>query len=691
MKRRNPGLRTRNSAYSREHARSTGRMMDEYKIGGGNRENEAQRAWDRMERLREQRLADRSLLPSDDDAGDGGEMVGEAGLAAAARQGARYVAGSASLAAIAVPTIALAGAASLGFAYSETEKAEFAGGANSGNKRKRWVEAADLTPEDKVIIGGGTSKGQTLDVNNPSLYEKGNSPWRKGGDPQRHMMEHNPAKKSKIAPSTTFSSSQQQHGSSMRQAFGGLVSSALKMLPVAEASELTATMSEKTRQRWENHDAAGKQRMLENLRERAEAPGASKHAKSEYAAASQAYQDAQLDQELDTDKNTSVTLGDMDKFRFKKPIKKKEEDNTTTTESSAGPPYEPKPDVISKAVVETTPSVPTPAPKAISKDVVETTPDKQQQESSSFWKKVSEVGSSVVGAVSSAYDTAASAAVATLEGATDAVTGAASSTMKAIEGLAGDDVEKQPSEHAARMRPYLERIKNNPRINEQKLDEFKAEFDKASVGAGLKQDDPEALEMNTEVRKYINARYKELRGVSADDRGVDWWGTPIDERTRAQQDAAIESGKGKAEHEGDYGTFQAARGERYSLLRPFLPYAGTDYLLSEQDNPEADAAKIQNLLLGQAKPLNFPLGNVSNKFWIQNKAREGMIFSEPLNPMPVKYQGGSLTDGATLYGSVGAIPDIRGVAEGRIQLRFEKACTLTRPAWSSGKRLRRIQ
>lgn len=88
--------------------------------------------------------------------------------------------------------------------------------------------------------------------------------------------------------------------------------------------------------------------------------------------------------------------------------------------------------------------------------------------------------------------------------------------------------------------------------------------------------------------------------------------------------------------------------EQINALRPFFPVMGTDAL---EDDEEDDELKMQNLMMGQAKPANWPLGNVDNPFWVDNLANEGYRYMGPLDPMPILYQGGSLIDGATLYGS----------------------------------------
>ena len=90
--------------------------------------------------------------------------------------------------------------------------------------------------------------------------------------------------------------------------------------------------------------------------------------------------------------------------------------------------------------------------------------------------------------------------------------------------------------------------------------------------------------------------------------------------------------------------------ERLASLRPFFPVAGTDAFDDQQDE-EADRLKHQNLLMGQCKPANWPLGNMDNKLWVGNQANEGLRYMPTMFEMPVKYSGGTLTDGATLYGS----------------------------------------
>jgi hypothetical protein len=94
---------------------------------------------------------------------------------------------------------------------------------------------------------------------------------------------------------------------------------------------------------------------------------------------------------------------------------------------------------------------------------------------------------------------------------------------------------------------------------------------------------------------------------------------------------------------------------RMNSLRPFLPVAGTD-VFEEQESMESDKLKEQNLLMGMVKPPNWPLGHVDNPLWLGNKVNEGMRYSDPLFQMPTMYKGGTLIEGATLYGSYRPTP-----------------------------------
>jgi hypothetical protein len=85
-------------------------------------------------------------------------------------------------------------------------------------------------------------------------------------------------------------------------------------------------------------------------------------------------------------------------------------------------------------------------------------------------------------------------------------------------------------------------------------------------------------------------------------------------------------------------------------LRVFLPIAGSSEL-DEQEDEASVQLKANNLLMGQYKPANWPLGNVDNPFWVSNLANEGMRYAPELFAMPEVLQGGTLTEGAKLYGS----------------------------------------
>lgn len=98
----------------------------------------------------------------------------------------------------------------------------------------------------------------------------------------------------------------------------------------------------------------------------------------------------------------------------------------------------------------------------------------------------------------------------------------------------------------------------------------------------------------------------------------------------------------------EYNDKQQADRDTLSSLRPFFPVMGTDFL---DTTVEQDKLKEQNLMMGMSKPANWPLGNVDNPMWVNNLVNEGFRYMGPMALMPPIYQGGNLTDGATLYGS----------------------------------------
>lgn len=218
-------------------------------------------------------------------------------------------------------------------------------------------------------------------------------------------------------------------------------------------------------------------------------------------------------------------------------------------------------------------------------------------------------------------------------------------------------------------------VKANPLMSQSRLTELQKQINDAAapltggvlgdavmMGEMPRMDKPKEV---TDLLALLHPREKELSSMSASASGTDFLGFPTAEKDVVKNQQ-----------------------ERMSALRPFLPHAGTE-VFDEQETAEADARKIQNLTMGMSKPLNFPLGNVSNKFWLQNVAREGMLLSDPLYDMPVIYQGSTLNEGATLYGVEEMVPDVRGVEQGVVQNRFHKAQSLLSPAWNSGRRLRK--
>jgi len=89
--------------------------------------------------------------------------------------------------------------------------------------------------------------------------------------------------------------------------------------------------------------------------------------------------------------------------------------------------------------------------------------------------------------------------------------------------------------------------------------------------------------------------------------------------------------------------------ERLLSLRPFLAVAGTS-LLDVQEDEESDRLKMNNLTMGQT-PYN-PLGILDNKLALSQMATDGLRYGGDTFVMPMLYSGGTLTNGATLYGSM---------------------------------------
>jgi hypothetical protein len=131
------------------------------------------------------------------------------------------------------------------------------------------------------------------------------------------------------------------------------------------------------------------------------------------------------------------------------------------------------------------------------------------------------------------------------------------------------------------------------------------------------------------------------------------------------------------------GTLRESDVSQRLALRPFLPIMGTD-ALHEQETEEADRMKVQNLMMGQYKPTNFPLGNISNPFWISNMAHEGIVQMDPLKLMPTLYQGLSITEGAPLYGWEQVLPSLAGLASGVAAVAPIKSCGRARRRWRQG-------
>lgn len=93
--------------------------------------------------------------------------------------------------------------------------------------------------------------------------------------------------------------------------------------------------------------------------------------------------------------------------------------------------------------------------------------------------------------------------------------------------------------------------------------------------------------------------------------------------------------------------------ERLLSLRPFLATAGTD-LFDVQEDEESDKLKMSNLAMGMT-PYN-PLGILDNKLALSQMVTDGLRYSGDLFALPIIYSGGTLTNGATLYGTIRKTP-----------------------------------
>lgn len=93
--------------------------------------------------------------------------------------------------------------------------------------------------------------------------------------------------------------------------------------------------------------------------------------------------------------------------------------------------------------------------------------------------------------------------------------------------------------------------------------------------------------------------------------------------------------------------------ERLLSLRPYLATAGTD-LFDVQQDEESDKLKMSNLAIGMT-PYN-PLGILDNKLALSQMVTDGLRYSGDLFALPIIYSGGTLTNGATLYGTIRKIP-----------------------------------
>jgi hypothetical protein len=91
--------------------------------------------------------------------------------------------------------------------------------------------------------------------------------------------------------------------------------------------------------------------------------------------------------------------------------------------------------------------------------------------------------------------------------------------------------------------------------------------------------------------------------------------------------------------------------ERVTALRPFFPTTGEDDM-DEQADLQSEKLKQENLQLGQWQPTNWPLNSLSNPLYVSRMLHEHDIkYADPMFQAPAIYSGGTMDEGATLYGS----------------------------------------
>jgi hypothetical protein len=152
------------------------------------------------------------------------------------------------------------------------------------------------------------------------------------------------------------------------------------------------------------------------------------------------------------------------------------------------------------------------------------------------------------------------------------------------------------------------------------------------------------------AERQATERATELAAAGEDVAQIANYGYDIDQQIALEQEGL--------QNYNTSDTYNESQSDHIHSLLPFLPIAGTD-IFDEQTTLESDKLKQQNLLIGQYRPPNWPLGNVDNPIWLGNLKNLGLrLGSGSSFEMPPRFKGGSLTDGAKLYGSYTKIPKV---------------------------------
>ena len=85
-------------------------------------------------------------------------------------------------------------------------------------------------------------------------------------------------------------------------------------------------------------------------------------------------------------------------------------------------------------------------------------------------------------------------------------------------------------------------------------------------------------------------------------------------------------------------------------FRDYIPHAGTMQISADQ--ADDDDSIRDALMLGMAKPMNWPLGNVDNPLWLQNLSNSGLKQLGRAQMLPALLPGGTINNGTIPAGNI---------------------------------------